>query len=238
MTSGVRAEAIERLARFRYEQQNAPWEWAAMPEKIRQRGRRWATPLVDALGDLLQTEKVRVPCTKCGVSLIGLTDATRARKHLATLTAHYSAKKVADLIGVNHQTLHALAAGKRPIIHRRVAALVLATTVEELHAAYAPEIGTATLTRLLEGKPTTIRAKDKPGYARTLAEYGWTTTQVARALAISGTVAKKFMAEPLIAVDEYGVLFGYCHDRYQCHCCGTYLRCRLPHGHDGDHTQL
>lgn len=51
----IRAEAIERLARFRYEQ-DVPGEWESMPEEIRERARRWAAPVVDALGDMLPTQ--------------------------------------------------------------------------------------------------------------------------------------------------------------------------------------
>lgn len=39
----------------------------------------------------------------------------------------------------------------------------------------------------------------------------------------------------LIGIDEYGVLYGDCGNRYTCGCCGTWVQCRRPRGHDGDH---
>lgn len=54
----IRAEAIERVARAMYER--APntierWESAYLAPEIRAAFRKWAEPLVDALGDLLPT---------------------------------------------------------------------------------------------------------------------------------------------------------------------------------------
>ena len=192
----IRADAIERVARARYEQQGVPLAWAALPENARQRGRRWAAPLVDALGDLLTHAEVRRTCPTCGMPrLTGRTDAARVREHLAVLTERFSVKKVGDLIGVDHRTLYDLAAAKYPTIHRRTAAIVLATAPEDVHAAYAPQCDSAILDQLLEGRQPAVLPKDKPGYARALAEHGWTITQVARALAMSGTTAKAALAD-------------------------------------------
>ncbi|WP_029926346.1 coiled-coil domain-containing protein [Nocardia otitidiscaviarum] len=38
----------------------------------------------------------------------------------------------------------------------------------------------------------------------------------------------------LIAIDEYGSLYGDCTNYYSCSCCGQRLHCRLPTGHDGE----
>lgn len=47
--------------------------------------------------------------------------------------------------------------------------------------------------------------------------------------------ARSHHSHDLIAIDEYGKLYGDCGTRYRCECCGSYLHCRKAAGHDGDH---
>ncbi|MGW5519256.1 hypothetical protein [Nocardia africana] len=49
------------------------------------------------------------------------------------------------------------------------------------------------------------------------------------------TFAAEHQDHDLIAIDEYGTLYGDCYHRYACPCCGSQLKCGLPKGHDGDH---
>lgn len=47
--------------------------------------------------------------------------------------------------------------------------------------------------------------------------------------------AERHHAHDLIPVDEYGDLYGACGRQYQCTCCETWLSCKRPRDHDGDH---
>lgn len=49
--------------------------------------------------------------------------------------------------------------------------------------------------------------------------------------------ARQHHAHDLIAVDEYGDVYGACGDIYYCACCKARLHCKLPKDHDGDHRQ-
>jgi len=47
--------------------------------------------------------------------------------------------------------------------------------------------------------------------------------------------AQQHHSHDLIAIDEYGKLYGDCGTQYRCDCCGTYLWCKKKQDHDGDH---
>lgn len=47
--------------------------------------------------------------------------------------------------------------------------------------------------------------------------------------------ARQHHSHDLIAIDEYGHLYGDCGTAYRCECCGSYLSCKKKRDHDGDH---
>lgn len=47
--------------------------------------------------------------------------------------------------------------------------------------------------------------------------------------------ARLHHAHELIPVDEYGNLYGACGSGYRCSCCSTWVWCKKPDEHDGDH---